>query len=374
MADAVRVGVVGTSWWADLMHLPGLSRHPHAELRALCGRSRDRAEALAAKYGVPHVFSDYRDLIARGDLEALVIATPDDLHYPIAMAALDAGLHVLCEKPLALTATQAREMYEKAEEEAVRHMVFFTNRWVPVYRYVRHLLDEGYVGRYYHLDIRYLGGYGRDGHYNWRFDSRRANGILGDLGSHMIDLARWYVGDIDRVSGQLSTFVDRPGPDGQPLDPADPAAAANDAALICAQSREGAQVTILVSAVAQVGDRGIDGRVVLHGEEGALEVEATFQGTQVRGARRGEDRFRNLPIPEEWWGEADQADRAQPYMDRLTELFAGQPVGARQFIDAIVGDHPAEPTFPTFYDGLQAQTVMDAAIEAHRSGCWVEVA
>src|SRR5262249_3121251 len=108
MADAVRVGVLGTSWWADLMHLPGLSQHPHAELRALCGRNRPRAEALAAKYGVPHIFTDYRDLITHGDLQALVIAAPDDLHYPAALAALDAGLHVLCEKPLALTAVQAR--------------------------------------------------------------------------------------------------------------------------------------------------------------------------------------------------------------------------------------------------------------------------
>jgi len=110
IADAVRVGVVGTSWWADLMHLPGLSRHPRAELLALCGRSRDRAEALAEKYGVPQVFTDYRDLITHGNLQALVIATPDDLHYPIAMAALDAGLHVLCEKPLALTAGEARAL------------------------------------------------------------------------------------------------------------------------------------------------------------------------------------------------------------------------------------------------------------------------
>jgi len=256
-------------------------------------------------------------------------------------------------------------------------MVFFTNRWVPVYRYVKHLLDQGYVGRCYHLDIRYLGGYGRDGSYGWRFDGHRSNGILGDLGSHMIDLARWYVGDIARVSGHLSTFVERPGPDGQPHDPANADNnAANDAALISVQFANGAQGTILVSAVAYVGNRGIEGRVVLHGEEGTLEVEVTFQGAQVRGARHDEQQFRQLAIPEDEWGEvdqSDQADRTKPYPDRLVELFAGQPVGARLFIDAIVDDRPAEPTFPTVYEGLQAQVVIDAAIEAHRSGRWIEV-
>jgi predicted dehydrogenase len=256
-------------------------------------------------------------------------------------------------------------MYEKAEAAGVRHTVFFTNRWVPVYRHVRRLLDQGYVGRCYHCEIHYLGGYGRDGRYGWRFDGRRSNGILGDLGSHMIDLARWYVGDIARVSGRLRTFVDRVGPGGQPL-----LEAANDAALLSAEFADGAEGTILVSAVAHVGDRGIEGRVVLHGEDGALEVEVSFQGAEVRGARREEKQFRRLDVPEDLWGDVD---RTKPYIDRLPELFAGQPVGARQFIDAIAEDRPAEPTFPTFYDGLKAQEVIDAAIESHRSGRWIEV-
>jgi predicted dehydrogenase len=122
MPDTVRVGVVGTSWWADLMHLPNLKSHPRAQLRAICGRSRIRAQELATKYAIPQVFTDYHDLISHGNLQALIVATPDDLHYPITMAALDAGLHVLCEKPLALTAIQARAMYEKAEAVGVKHI------------------------------------------------------------------------------------------------------------------------------------------------------------------------------------------------------------------------------------------------------------
>ena len=90
-------------------------------------------------------------MIEKGDLHAIEIITPDDLHYPMTMDALDAGLHVLCEKPLALNAAQAKEMYEKAEAAGVVHMTFFTYRWLPHYRYLKELVDEGYVGRCFPL-------------------------------------------------------------------------------------------------------------------------------------------------------------------------------------------------------------------------------
>src|SRR5688572_3532107 len=131
MAERVRIGVIGTSGWADFGHLPGLKAHPGAELVAICGRDRDSGEGMARTYDIPRVFTDYRDLIARGDLQALVVVTPDDLHHPIVMEALAAGVHVLCEKPLALTVDQAREMYDAAEAAGVRHLVNFSYRWFP---------------------------------------------------------------------------------------------------------------------------------------------------------------------------------------------------------------------------------------------------
>src|SRR4051812_46562610 len=123
MADVVRIGVVGTSWWADLIHLPSLTSHSQAQVAAICGRDRARAEAIAQQYAIPHVFTDYHTMIAEGYLHAVIVITPDDLHYPITMAALDAGLHVLCEKPLALNVSQASAMYEKARASGLKHMV-----------------------------------------------------------------------------------------------------------------------------------------------------------------------------------------------------------------------------------------------------------
>jgi len=361
VSDTVRVGVVGTSWYADLMHLPNLKSHPRAELSAICGRSRNRTEEIATKFAIPHVFTDYRDMIAQGGLQALVVATPDDMHYPITMDALDAGLHVLCEKPLAPTVAQARAMYEKAESVGVKHMTFFTYRWIPVHRYVRQLLDQGYLGRCFHCHIRYLGGYGRTGQYAWRFDRQRSNGILGDLGSHMIDLAHWYVGDIAKVCGHLATFIDRPGTNGQRLDPA------NDAALLAIQFVNGAQGMIQVSAVAHVGERDQEQHIVLHGEEGTLEVAFTFTGAEIRGARHDEEHFRILPVPDELWGEVD---RTNPFLDQLFEPFVKQSIGTRLFIDAIAEDRPVTPNF---YDGFRVQAVIDAAIESHQSGQWISL-
>jgi predicted dehydrogenase len=361
MANQVRIGVINTSWWADLMYLPALKSHPQAEIAAICGRNRDRAEEMARKYGIPQIFTDYREMVERGKLHALIVAAPDDLHYPMTMDALDAGLHVLCEKPLSLKAAHAREMAEKAEAAGVKHMVYFTWRWLPHYQYLRELIDNGYIGQCYHCQIRYVAGYGRAAQYGWRFDRQRSNGILGDLGSHMIDLARLYVGDIARVSAHLTTFVDRPGPDGQPLDPA------NDSAILHLHFKNGAQGMIQVSAMAHVADREQQQQIVLHGEAGTLEADFTFDApSEIRGARHDEERFNILPVPDHLWGEVK---RSMPF-DELKELFVKQPVGVRQFIDAIIEDRPVSPNF---YDGLKAQEVIDAAIESDRSGCWVSL-
>jgi predicted dehydrogenase len=361
LSDLVRVGVIGTSWFADLVHLPHLKSHPQAEIAAVCGRNRELAEEMAVKYGIPSVYTDYREMIEKGGLQAVVIVTPEDVHYAMAMDVLDAGLHVLCEKPLALNATDAKEMYERAEKAGVKHMTFFTYRWMPHYRYLKELVDGGYAGRPFQCHIRYFGSYAREARYLWRFDRRRANGVLGDLGSHMIDLARWLVGDISRVSAHLSTFVERPGPEGEPLDPA------NDAATLLLEFENGAQGTIQLSAVAHVGERGQEQHVVLHGESGTLEADYSHLDAEIHGVRHDEKQFAALPAPSRLWGDVDQTS---PFFDHVGEVFSKQSVGDRAFIDAILADRPV---VPSLYEGYKAQEVMDAAIASHESGRWVEV-
>jgi len=365
MSEKVRVGVIGTSWWADLMHLPSLKSHSGAQIAAICGRNRERAGEMAGKYDIPRVFVDYREMIFHADLDAVVIATPPDLHYPMVMAALDAGLHVMCEKPLALNAHQARQMYEMAEAAGVVHMIHFTWRWVPYFQYMKTLIDGGAIGRCFHCHIRYLAGHGRRGRYQWNWDRTRANGVLGGFGSHMIDLARWYVGDTARVSAHVGVFVDRPGPEGGPLDPA------NDSAALLLQFENGAQGMIHVSAVAHTADRNAEQYVALHGEAGTIEVDTVLGGAEecvlISGARSDQGRFETLPVPDDLWVDVDRSDI---WSSLFPGVFLRQSVGDRLFVDAILEGRPPSPSF---YDGLKAQEVIDAAIESHHSGTWVSL-
>ena len=361
MSETVRVGIIGTSWWTDMMYLPSFASHPNAEIAAICGRDRERAEDLAKINRIGRVFTDYRKLISDAELDAVVIATPDDLHYAMTMDALDAGLHVLCEKPLANNAGQAREMYEKAKSAGVKHMVLFTWRWQPHWQYLKRLVDEGYVGRCYQARCAFDGGQGRVESNTWRADSTRSNGIVGDLGSHMIDFVRWYLGDVQSVVAHLPTLIDRSKLGGAPSQPA------TDAALLSMELKNGAQVLVQASAVAHVGNQVVRIVVQLYGDEGSLEAEHIFlgrdAGVSLRGIRHDQDEFEPLEVPEDFLSGLDPGQLMDSYLKRSA--------GPRLFIDAILEDKPA---VPDFYDALEVQEVVDAALKSHRDRRWVSLA
>jgi predicted dehydrogenase len=360
MSQKVRVGVIGTSWYTDFMHYPAIQSHPQAELVAICGRNQQRAKEIAGKYGDPDTFSDYQEMIQDGDLEAIIISTPTDLHYEMTMFALDAGLHVLCEKPLAMNAEQAWEMYQKAEAVRVKHMTYFTFRWAPPFRYFRDLISQGYIGKFYLCEFRIPQGHGRRKKYNWFFDKTRSSGVAAEEGIHMADMARWLVSDIASITTQLAVFVDRPGADGGVIDPA------NDCATSLVKFANGAHGTFQVSGVAHIADRFVQQQIRLYGEAGSLELEVIYSGAEVgtiiRAARNQDDQFQNLEVPHSYWGDADPSNSMS--------IFTRNSVGTRQFIDAILEDRPVEPNF---YDGFKAQQVIDAALKSHDKGCAVNI-
>jgi len=365
MDNQVRVGVIGAGGIVNMLHIPNLKNHPQAVVKAICSRTREHAESVAKTHKIPEVFTDYREMIEKGNLDAIVIATPDDLHYEMTMESLNAGLHVLCEKPLAVTVAQAAEMTEKAEAISVKHMVFFTRRWRPDYRYIKELLDQGFIGRPYHASFRHLGGYGRQPSYGWRFDRQRSNGILGDLGSHLIDLAHWFIGDIDKVSAHLGTYVERSGPEGSELDPA------NDSAMLLLQFENGAQGSLHVSAVACTSNRYQEQHTILHGASGTLEFDSSMEGSdwskmifkttcELRGARKDDPNFEVIPVPDRV-----QVNSNPPDSRAVSNLLSS---GAQLFIDAIIED---KPITPNFIDGLKVQQVIEAAIQSHEQGRWI---
>jgi predicted dehydrogenase len=360
MSNKVHVGIIGTSWWTDVMFLSSFNNHPLAEITSICGRNRERAEEMATKYHIPHVFTDYRELLGKGNLDAVVVATPDDLHYKMTMDALDLDLHILCEKPIALNADHAREMYEKAEANGVKQMVLFTWRWQPHYRYLKQLVEEKYLGTCYYIDLSTMTSFGLGGEYRWRADGSRTNGVISDMGAHLIDFAHWYVGNITSVSAQLATFLEVPGKDGGPITPT------NDTATVMLQFENGAQGLIKVSSVAPRGDRWADQNVQLFGDGGALAITQIFFGPDANvtftGVRRGDEKFGDIEVPESFFKGIDKNELFDPYYK--------QAAGPRLFIDAILDDAPIEPNF---YHGWQVQLVIDSILESSKTGSWVEI-
>ena len=176
-SGSVRVGLVGTSWWAEAMYLPALADHPIGRITALCGRDMARTQGVAASWSIPHHFTDWSAMLDSGEIDAVIVASPNESHYEITMAALDRGLPVLCEKPLGMSTDEARQMAEAARTNDVITMVPFTYRFMPTNQFVKKLIADGYVGRPYQLSMRYFAGYAR----RWlRVAVRRGGGRLGN--------------------------------------------------------------------------------------------------------------------------------------------------------------------------------------------------
>ena len=313
-SNTVSVGLVGTSWWADAMHLPALASHPLARTVAICGRNRKNAESIAKTWEIPQVYADYEEMIDRADLDAIVIATPNSTHYPIAMRALESGLHILCEKPIALTYSQAREMAAAAKAKALKTLVPFTYSFMPTARYLKELIDDGYLGRHYHLNMRYYTGFARDGDYQWRFDRGIAgSGVIGDLGSHFLYLAEWFYGEISAITCRLGFTVARP-----PLDPAGRLyESTDDSCMLSLEFSSGALGMIHCSALCYEDTPfGQTHHIELHGSDGTLYNFIDWDRIQqLKGARVGEGMIRELPIPDHIWGKARRDTVHNTYRD-----------------------------------------------------------
>jgi predicted dehydrogenase len=193
---------------------------PKVEMAVICGRNSSAVENARVQYAWLEAETDWKQVIARSDIDVIDICTAGDNHKEIAVAALKAGKHVICEKPLANSVAEAQEMTDvalEAEKNGVRSMVAFNYRRVPALAYAKQLISEGKVGRIFHVRANYLQDWIIDPEFPlvWRLDKTvSGSGSLGDIGAHIIDLSYFLTGSrITRVSGQLKTFIEeRPLP------------------------------------------------------------------------------------------------------------------------------------------------------------------
>jgi len=356
-----QVGLIGTSWWADLEHLPGLKARGDVEVAALCGRDPTRLASLAEKHGVARTFTDWRAMIAAGGLDALVVAAPNALHREPALAAFDAGLHVICEKPLAMNAAEAREMAARAEAAGRKTLTFFTHRSLAAAVQVKRMVDAGFLGRPVHANAVYhTSSHLRPGKaHAWRMvRAQSGTGVLGDVGSHLVDLVRWWLGDLRRVAAQWQVVNSTLG--GVAVD-------ADESVAFLAELASGAQATFHASKL--VAGRGNYLRVELHGTGGSLVFEAepgfdrTWEGRVLAG-RPDRPGLEPVPLPAELTLGLDstdnQAGRNEAYR-RLTD----------PFFAAIRGGGGA--VAPDFWDGAAVQAVIDAVAESAEARRWADV-
>ncbi len=361
----ISIGVIGSSWWTDAMYLPALQNHPRATIAAICGRKEATTNAVAERWNIPGRYTDVGKMLEREKLDALIVASANDSHYSYTMQALEKGLHVLCEKPLALNYKDAKAMADLAEAKGLVTMTPFTYSFMPTTRYMKELIDSGYIGKPYHLNMRYYSSYGRNKDYIWRFDKGIAgSGAVGDIGSHFLYIAYTLFGEVTGVFAKLDSLIDRAKttPEGKSY------AVADDAAMLILKFKNGAQGSIQASTIAYEATHfGQIHQMEFYGSEGSLRSFTDWDTVQeVQGAKVGKGAVKPLEIPEHIWGKARRDTVHNTYKD----MFRQEGFMTQDFVSAIA---EKRQTFPTLREGAYVQKVLEAALKSDQEKRWVEL-
>jgi predicted dehydrogenase len=340
-------------------------------LKAVCGRDAAKTAAFAATWGYESTETDWRKLVARPDIDLIDIAAPNNVHAEIALAAAAAGKMILCEKPLAMNAAEARTMVAAVERARVPNMVWYNYRRVPAVTLAKQLIDEGRLGRIFHYRAKFLqdwtistevpqGGAG-----TWRLDAAIAgSGVTGDLLAHCIDTALWLNGGIARVTAMTETFVK------QRKDAVSGKlrrVGIDDASAFLARFDNGSLATFEATRYAR-GHKALY-TLEINGEHGSLFWDLHDLHRLQWFDHRDAGQVRG-------WRSIHVSDGDQPYMKRW--WVPGLQIGyehsfVHQVADFVQSLGKGPPAAPTFRDGLATDLVTDAVLRSARSGRWEPV-
>jgi predicted dehydrogenase len=361
-SQPIRVGFIGVGAVMAYHHLPGLRLDPRARLVAICDADSSLLMKRKEEWNVEHATTDAAALCNSDLVDAIVIATPNYLHHGIAVIAARAGKHVMCEKPLGLSAAEVRHMYESAQDSGVVHMTAFTYRFAPSMRYLRHLLRSGKLGTPRHFrSQRFLDW--PETSWGWRqYKARAGAGDLFDMTIHRIDFAIDLLGPIARVCGAVARFAPRDRTvDGRPCPPSE----VDDWSCLIGEFASGATGVWEGTTLAKGYHRDGFGHewAEINGSEGSAVYRLHEPNTILQG-KSGHD-LAPVPVPAEFLKPAgsprDPSEGAPATVFRYDLMW--------EFISAIVEGRPA---VPSFYDGLNAQRVADAVLESHAQRTWVD--
>jgi len=340
-------------------------------LQAVCGRDAAKTRAFANTWGYASIETDWRRLLARPDIDLIDIAAPNNVHAEIAIAAAKAGKMILCEKPLAMNADEARTMVRAVEKAGVPNMVWYNYRRVPAVTLAKQLIDEGRLGKIFHYRAKFLqdwtisadvpqGGAG-----TWRLDAAIAgSGVTGDLLAHCIDTALWLNGEIDQVTAMTETFVK------QRKDAATgrlKKVGIDDASAFLARFRNGSLATFEATRYAR-GHKALY-TFEINGEHASIFWDLHDLHRLQWFDHRDQGLVRG-------WRSIHVSDGDQPYMKHW--WVPGLQIGyehsfIHQIADFLQGLRDRKPAAPTFRDGLATDLVTDAVLKSAKSRRWVAV-
>ena len=344
----------------------------------LCGREEEWVKKVALQLGWQDTETDWRRLVARDDIDAVDITSPSDTHREIAIAAAEHGKHIFCEKPLALNLADARDILAAVQKAGVRHQIGFNYRFAPALVLAKKLIDEGKIGRIFHVRGVFLQDWGIDptSPFVWRFNkSICGSGSLGDLGAHVIDAARWLAGEIKSVSGISKTFV-KARPEAARMEGlsgrADTDApmhevTVDDGTCFVCEFENGALGTFEATRFA-AGHKN-DLRIEINGDRGSIEFEfermnelnyfSQEDGDGVQGWRKIQVTEGSHPYIRFWWPAGHVIGFPETFCHELYE-----------FVRHI---HEGTECVPNFEDGVKCAQVMDAVDLSIARRAWVDV-
>ncbi|MFL6351201.1 MAG: Gfo/Idh/MocA family protein [Bryobacteraceae bacterium] len=337
-------------------------------LQAVCGRDQTKVSQFAARWGFESTETDWKKLIERQDIDVVDIATPNDTHAQIAIAAAGAGKMILCEKPLARTVAEAEQMVQAVEQSRVANMVWYNYRRVPAITLAKQLMDEGRLGRIFHYRSKFLQDWTisadvpQGGPALWRLDAKIAGtGVTGDLLSHCIDTAQWLNGPIRSVSAVAETFIkERQHQQSGKREPVH----IDDAAAFLARFENGSLATFEATRYAR-GHKALY-TFEINGEEGSLAWDLEDLHRLQFFDHRDEAQVRG-------WRSIHMTDGEHPYMKHW--WVPGLQIGyehtfVHQVADFISGLSSNRVPGPSFRDALATEHVVDAVIKSAQSGRW----
>ena len=360
-AGKVRVAVLGAANFSKVAHIPGVNAHPQGTVVALYSRDLPRAQEMARETGVPEATDDLERLLARDDVDAVTVPSTNINHYRYTMAALKAGKHVFCEKPMALNAEQAAEMTREAKQRGVVNQMSFIFRYTLCLQQMRRLVAEGAIGTLHYVNIEQQ-GYSRSNPQNatWRTnDVENRAGHLGEMGPHCFDTVNFVVGSTAGYISQLAAVTHVISRTVVASDGSEQQVDTLDLAACLFRTERGLGGEIITSratpAHSQLGGMGV---VVVVGDKGALLCNLTRGDKEVMQRTEPGGKWENVPL-------APEATDGTPHaIHRM--------LGS--FVDSVLRGGVDPQADAGFEAGYRTQSAIDATITAGMSQRWEPVA